>query len=153
MARVAREQQALDPRMRAVRADRYHLTLQFLGDYEALTEGMQASLVAAATQVAAPPAFELLLDRVGSFGAGRVVWLGCGDVPPQLERLHRQLGEALADAGMAPRVEAGFVPHVTVHRNARRPIDGRLQPLRWQVRDFVLVDSTAGEYRLLGRWP
>ena len=46
--------------------------------------------------VAALPPFELLLDRIGSFSAGRVVWIGCRTPPPQLVQLHRELGEALA---------------------------------------------------------
>ena len=139
-------------RGRAEADDRYHLTLRFLGDFDALAPGMLDALGAAATGVATRPSFELLLDRIGSFGAGRVVWMGCQAPPPQLVQLHRELGDALAAAGTASQESSTFIPHLTLRRHARGPVEQAIPRLRWWARDFVLIDSSAGEYRLIGRW-
>jgi len=138
---------------RAEAAARYHLTVQFLGDFRALAPAMLDALGAAATGVAALPPFELLLDRIGSFSAGRVVWIGCGAPPPQLLQLHRDLGEALAAVDIASKVAPTFIPHLTLRRHAHGAIEQAIPPLRWWARDFVLIDSTAGAYRIVGRWP
>jgi 2'-5' RNA ligase len=65
--------------------------------------------------------------------------------------LHRGLGRALEES--APGKAGAFVPHVTLARELGEAVDAAVPALHWQVRDFVLVDSTAGEYRILGRWP
>jgi len=137
---------------RAEAVDRYHLTLRFLGDFDALAPGMLDALGAAATGVATRPPFELIIDRIGSFGPGRVVWMGCQAPPPQLVQLHRDLGEALAAAGIASKESSTFIPHLTLRRNAHGPVEQAIPPLRWWARDFVLIDSSAGEYRIIGRW-
>ena len=151
IAEVATQRQGAGAR--AVRSDRYHMTLHFLGDCEALPATTCATLLAAADAIQAPGPFDVLLDRIGSFDAGRVAWLGCSAVPAPLSQLHRQLCAAFADARIGSTPATGFVPHVTVGRGARRMIDGPIAPLRWRVADFVLIDSAGGEYRRLGRWP
>ena len=137
---------------RAEAADRYHLTVQFLGDFHALAPAVLDAPGAAATSVSALPAFELLLDRIGSFSAGRVLWIGCGAPSPQLLQLHRHLGEALAGVGFASKAPPTFIPHLTLRRHAHGAIEQAIPPLRWWARDFVLIDSTAGAYRIVGRW-
>jgi RNA 2',3'-cyclic 3'-phosphodiesterase len=153
IADAAREQQGLDPAGRAVRPERYHLTLQFLGDFDVLTAAMHGSLLAAAGAIDAPAPFELRLDRVGSFGAGRVVWLGCSEPPAPLVQLHRDLAGALAKVGITPGAAQQFIPHVTLHRNMGRSIGYPTPALRWRVAEFVLIDAIDGDYRCLGRWP
>jgi 2'-5' RNA ligase len=138
---------------RPVRPMRYHMTLQFLGDFGFLAPARVDTLAAAATQATGVPSFDVLLDRIGSFGTGRVAWMGCTQVPAELIQLHHGLGQALSAAGFATQVSGGFVPHVTLRRNTRGQGDASIPPLRWRVRGFVLVDSTAGEYRMLGQWP
>jgi 2'-5' RNA ligase len=132
---------------------RYHMTLQFLGDFGFLAPARIDALTAAATQAAEVSSFDMLLDRIGSFGTGRVAWMGCTQVPSALIQLHHGLGQALSTSGFATQDSGGFVPHVTLRRNARGEGDASIPPLRWRVRGFVLVDSTAGEYRVLGQWP
>jgi len=138
---------------RAEAAERYHLTLHFLGDFDALAPGTLDALGAAARGVAIRPPFELIFDRIGSFGSGRVVWMGCQLPPPQLVQLHQQLGEALAAAGVVSKESPTFIPHLTLRRHAHGPVEQTIPPLRWWARDFVLIDSTAGAYRLIDRWP
>lgn len=152
IATLAREQ-VLQVGGRAAHPDRYHMTLQFVGDFPVLSPALHESLRAAADSIATPQPFDILLDRIGSFDAGRVTWLGCRTPHEALARLHGDLAAALAHAGIAPKAEDGFVPHVTLLRNGSGPIDRPIASRRWRVDDFALIDATAGEYSQLGRWP
>lgn len=140
---------------RWVNPARYHMTLQFLGTYSELPETHIGDLQRAADSVRVP-AFELVLDRCGHFRHG-IGWLGCAETAPPLQRLWDDLRRALAHARVAVPGHTGFTPHVTVLRDARRAWpEEAIGPVRWPVREFVLVDSvlgTSSEYRPLGSWP
>jgi 2'-5' RNA ligase len=155
---IARAASQLDashaPDGRRQAPERYHLTLQFLGDVSRQpVDATQAALAAGADVRVA--AFELSLDRAGSFARSHVWWLGSRDPPDALFALHRQLGLALASRGLALEA-ADYMPHVTVRRNIRQPLAATpIVPIDWSARDFVLVDSRPGTpdpYRVLARW-
>lgn len=133
---------------------RYHMTLHFLGSYPALPLERVAAAGKAAGQLAVPP-FEVILDRAGHFSHG-IGWLGCTRAGTHLQALWEQLRQALARAGIEPGGHARFIPHVTVLRDARKPLAPQpITPIVWQVRELVLIDSVLGahgEYRPLGRW-
>lgn len=142
---------------RWIRPDRYHLTVQFLGEHRALVDALVQSAVAAAAQVDAPP-FDLVLDRAGSFDTqGMPCWLGCAETPVGLQQLHDQLaGSLIAQRGRAD-AHARLLPHVTILRDTDQPLQQRLRAsLHWHVDEFVLIDSRIepfAPYRVLGRWP
>lgn len=138
---------------RPMAPDRYHMTLQFLGDFDTVGPEVFDALGAAAMRVTVLPPFPLFLDRIGSFGGGRIVWMGCSTPPPLLMRLHRDLGGTLGAADASSKSESTFIPHLTLRRHARGAIEQAIAPLRWWAGDFVLIDSTEGEYRIAGRWP
>ena len=95
------------PGGRRLKAERYHLTLQFLGDFQPLPGRLVADACAAADRVRVP-AFDLALDCVGSFRGSDVWWLGSRAGPDGLQRLWDGLGAALAQTGSASRrVERG----------------------------------------------
>lgn len=141
---------------RWIKPARYHMTLQFLGEHAMLPTSLAASAHASAASVRAP-AFELSLDKLGSFANARACWLGCAQPPPQIFALFDQLGDALRANGC--RVAGGrqLVPHVTVLRDAAHELDLPLNPaLPWRVDEFVLIHSQTQPhlpYRILGRWP
>ena len=145
-------------RCRPVRADRYHLTVHFLGDLEPrslarLEAGMNA------LQARQPQAFQLQLDRVGHFGA-KAGWLGCEDPPAALLAFHEDLALTLRACGMAvPRVPS-FIPHVTIARGMRGawPMPPPVGSVRipWDVREWMLVRSLPARghaYRIMARRP
>jgi len=152
IADVARGELTGNERGRATRTDRLHMTVQFLGDFRMPAEAVECAM-AAAESIEAPMSFDLALDRLGSFGGGRVTWLGASACPEELVQLHRRLGRALQSGDLRPEHASAFVPHVTLARDIRGTVEGDVSALHWHVREFVLVDSTAGEYRILGRWP
>ncbi|WP_046656280.1 RNA 2',3'-cyclic phosphodiesterase [Lysobacter capsici] len=142
---------------RLIGAHRYHLTLQFLGDaHEFQAERAQAAQAAAAEVVA--NAFELRLDRAGSFRNRSIPWwLGCEHTPPGLQALFDRLGVALAKRGV--RVEGGhsLTPHVTIVRDAAAALHPpiAIEAIDWWVADFALIHSQLGArnaYTVLGQW-
>jgi 2'-5' RNA ligase len=145
---------------RRIGPHRYHLTLQFLGDFAQLPPTLvEQAAGAAATAAGRAPAFDLVLDRAGSFRNRSIPWwIGCEALPPGLEHLWNGLGDALARAG-ARAVASGraLVPHVTVVRDASRPLPPvAIDPLPWRVDSFVLIHSELGArnaYTEVGRWP
>ncbi len=119
-------------------------------------------MVAAARRAAArvqAPAFELVLDRAGSFPiASAPCFLGCTIVPPGLQALWDALERELAAESVAVRGVRERVPHVTVRRGVKPPWpDAPLPaPVRWPVRDFHLLRSDLLDgfaYEQLDRWP
>ncbi|MFC5577897.1 RNA 2',3'-cyclic phosphodiesterase [Lysobacter niabensis] len=139
---------------RWLKAARYHMTLHFLGSYSELPQERVAAAIEAAGQVRVP-AFDLALDLAGHFPRG-IGWLGCAQAEGPLLALWEELRKALAQARVGVQGHAAFKPHVTVLREARAPLPQEpITPVRWPVREFVLIDSLLGgrnEYRTLGRW-
>jgi 2'-5' RNA ligase len=145
-------------------ADRWHLTLLFLG---AVPDGLVPALtVATGDAVATAPAMRLRLAGAGRFGSRRrpqVFWAGLdGDVPPLVE-LAGRLATAARSLDL-PVEDRPFRPHLTLGRwPPRRPADGalpeRLAGYRgppWPVREVRLVESHLGRaapYETLAAWP
>ncbi|QWP74853.1 RNA 2',3'-cyclic phosphodiesterase [Lysobacter sp. K5869] len=145
------------PGGRMIGAHRYHLTLQFLGDFDPLPQSL-AERAAAAAATVRTAAFDLVLDRAGSF-ANRDIpwWLGSAQPDPGLTLLWDRLGVALAKHGVkVVASHRAHAPHVTIVRQAERGLATTpVEPLRWRIDRFVLLHSELGrrnEYSLLGEW-
>lgn len=146
------------PGGRSIGAHRYHLTLQFLGDFDQLPQSLAERAGAAAATVRAG-AFDFVLDCAGSFANREIPWwLGSAQPDPGLSLLWDRLGVALAKHGV--KVVASHhahAPHVTIVRGAERALAPPLaiEPLRWRVDRFVLLHSVLAarsEYSVLGEW-
>ncbi|UGB37094.1 RNA 2',3'-cyclic phosphodiesterase [Frateuria soli] len=133
-----------------------HVTLHHLGDFAGLPQRRVDEARAAATAVALP-SFEARFDRVGSFrgraGKHPFVLLGA-EGSTGLAALYEALATQLVAAGLVRR-ERAFVPHLTLLYDACTVAPQPVEPLRWTVREFLLIHSLLGrtEYRVLGRWP
>lgn len=103
-------------RLRWVRPEGIHLTLKFLGGVSpAMAERVRDALAAAITD---PPALNLRLGQVGSFGGRmrlRVVWVGLEGDTEQLASLADVVERALAPLGF-PRERRPFAAHLTLAR-------------------------------------
>lgn len=144
---------AYAPRGRWINDQRYHLTLQFLGDFHELPQGDIVVAKQAASLVQAP-AFDLPLDRAGGFSSSHVWWLGCATMPDGLQRLWTELGLSLAKARVRTHGSHALTPHVTVLRNAAAMLPPTpIAPVSWRVREFALIHSNnPNPYQVLGRW-
>jgi len=121
-----------------------HLTLAFLGEV--------AGRIAFEPEAIATPAFDLVLDCVGSFAGTRVAWAGFVEPPPALANLQAQLARELRGQGL--RLEdRPFAPHLTLarHIGATQPRQA-IDPIDWRVREVVLVKSQAGRYSAVNAW-
>jgi RNA 2',3'-cyclic 3'-phosphodiesterase len=140
------------PRGRLLKPARYHLTLQFLGEHAEVTPQLVEDAMKAAGRVQAP-AFDLSLDRAGSFH--NVWWLGSAQPPQGLQALWQALSIELMHARVKVVSPGRFTPHVTVVRDAAARLPPTpVAPIEWRVREFVLIDSQPPRpYTILHRWP
>ncbi|QJR13081.1 RNA 2',3'-cyclic phosphodiesterase [Usitatibacter rugosus] len=144
LARELAEQSGGKP----VPREKIHLTLAFLGeiDPEAVERARGVAGAIRAT------AFEVRLDRTGSFRGARVGWAGCESPAPGLIDLAAQLGQALKDAGFVLE-ERPFAPHVTLARRIRSAVARTpIAPIPWRASALALVRSEAGRYETIGSW-
>jgi 2'-5' RNA ligase len=136
-------------------AERLHVTLHHLGDYDAERGGLAATAIEAMNGLEMAP-FEVGFDRTMSFwGKQSMPFVLCGSVELSgIAALQRALGLSMAKAGLGKWVEKTFTPHVTLLYDDRRVAEQAVEPIRWTVRDFVLMHSLLGETRhtVLGRW-
>ncbi len=135
-----------------VPAHNLHLTLRFLGMQD---EAARRCFCDAAAQVSACP-FTLSLDRYGGWARKRIQWLGPSAPPAALGVLVDRLNGALETCGTEAETQP-FVPHVTLSRKAKNPVEGPLPaPLVWQADSFVLAESASSpdgvRYVVLERW-
>ncbi|WP_255682914.1 RNA 2',3'-cyclic phosphodiesterase [Dyella sp. 2HG41-7] len=153
---VFMQQQHPELRARWVKPERFHATLNFLGDYPVFPQDVVDKASDAAARVHAE-SFVWTLDYVASFrGREPPCVLRSTHVPDLLLALWRTMHEALAKADLHLRVERQFTPHVTL-AYARRalPDATSLTPIEWSVDRFVLIHNIVGKgsYRILGSWP
>jgi 2'-5' RNA ligase len=153
VATLAREV-AAETGGRAPVAENIHLTLAFLGDVPRVRIAVLQAMGAAAAGMV--PAFELSLDRVGTFRGSGIAWIGASDVPTDLARLVAELNAALSGEGFAIDSRA-FQAHVTLARRCRKGSRVAIvTPIAWPVTRLVLNASDLGSggprYRELGGW-
>lgn len=126
---------------RAVSAANLHLTVAFIGMIDRARLAALRAVGELARAGVAP--FRLRLDRIGRFARARVAWAGVSVLPPELLRLHDELGEGCRSAGLASD-SRHYSPHVTLVRKAiREPADPMPEPLalEFEVGGFELLHT------------
>lgn len=140
-----------------LKPEHFHVSLHSLGEYDGLPRGIVAAAKEAAAAIAVPP-FEVTFDHVMSFSGSpgnRPFVLRGSDGLAALMAFQRTLGIAVAKAGLGRFVKAQYTPHMTLLYDARSVEEHPVAPVRWTVREFVLIHSLHGQGRHLplGRWP
>lgn len=139
---------------RGMRADTLHSTLVFLGNVEA---GRLESLQRAAQQVRAEP-FVLCFDEARHWDQNHIVYAAPRNTPEQLAVLVATLEKHLKSCGFNFD-KRRYQSHVTLLRNALCGSESlpAVKPVRWEVREFVLLQSVNPDgrsaYRILSRIP
>jgi len=134
---------------------RMHVTLHHLGDFAGVPQDVVAKASAAAASVRCAP-FEAAFDFAQSFRgpAGKLPFVLQGAENGPLKAFQKKLGDALAKHLLPP--DATFTPHVTLLRDRVLVEEPQpISPIRWMVREFVLVHSMLGKTKHipLARWP
>lgn len=137
---------------RPVVAANLHITMHFLG---AVTEDVHAQLETMLCGVRAQ-ACTLVIDRWGYFPRAKVLWLGAGAAPGALTDLVEQ-SQTCIQACVDGYEQKRFVPHITLFRKARHPMEvDDFNPIEWDIDRFALVESVTHpegpEYRVLKEW-
>lgn len=137
--------------------DLMHVSLNPIGAYSRLPEDVVFAVCAAMANVHAMP-FEMSFDRAMSFANGyaRPLVLSSALRSEEMMDLHVQLAKEMWSAGLIFSYNPRFLPHMTLLYDEKTVPERELaEPLRWTVREFVLVHSLVGEGRheYLGRWP
>jgi 2'-5' RNA ligase len=137
---------------RPVPVENLHITMHFLG-------GVSAEVHAALEQLMSSvqaPACKLVIDRWGYFPRPRVIWLGAQSSPEPLAELVQQT-EACIQQCIEGYQQNRFVPHITVFRKARHPVEvDDFHPIEWHIDRFALVESDTrpqgAVYAVLREW-
>jgi RNA 2',3'-cyclic 3'-phosphodiesterase len=150
------QEQHAELRARWVKPERFHATLNFIGDYPELPATIIEQARSAADSLSAS-SFSWILDYAASFRGREPPCVLRGSVmPDRLLLLWQDMNKALARAALHRRVERQFTPHVTL-AYARRELAGTapITPITWQIGQFVLIHNVVGKgsYQVLGRWP
>jgi 2'-5' RNA ligase len=155
-ASVRRQVHGLQTRLgcegRVVKPENLHVTLAFLGMQES---GVIPDITSVASDLHLPSC-RIVLDHLGQFGRGRVLWLGASEPPEELGVFQQDLVAALTAAGI------GYDPkpwklHLTLYRRLRKPppkLDS--VAIEWRADGFDLVESVGSrsgvEYHSLAHW-
>jgi 2'-5' RNA ligase len=131
--------------------DRFHVTVHGLGNYDGLPRSVVAKAIAAGTAVTSMP-FEVAFDRITSFAGSNALVLCGGDGVDGLAMFHQSLAIAMWNSGLCASLQ--FTPHITLLYDGRRIEEQFIEPIRWTVREFVLVHSLHGRTKhiSLERW-
>lgn len=164
LCHVVRALQHADSRLRLESPERWHLTLNFLGEVDAERVPDLIRRLREATRECAPIDFELRgLGAFPELQRPRVVWVGTGG-DDGLRALQHRLRQAVQAAGLAAPEQ--FVPHLTLAR-VRLPPQAELEELlaghagtrlgEVRVNEVYLYESTLQQpgqpYRVRARFP
>ncbi len=141
---------------KALTDERFHVSLHWLGDYigavpeDVLAQAREAGAAAPA------PAFDIAFDHVHSFSGKftRPLILLSKEQNSALKDFNKALGQAMADVGLGQWVTKSFKPHLTLLYDKQGIPAEPITPVRWAVKDFVLVQSLIGKshYDRLESW-
>ncbi len=144
--------------VRLTPAERWHVTLAFLGDVE---PERRPDVERALDDVTPPGPVRLRISGGGAFGGRRrsaVLWAGLDGDLARLADLHAALRRALVAGGL-PHDERPFTPHLTVAYASSPEVREALRDYAgppWTADEVVLVQSlhaVGGGYRRLRAWP
>ena len=135
-----------------MRCETLHQTLAFVGD---IPRERIPALIAAGRALRFDT-FGFELDFVRRWSRNRIIWAGASAPPSALTALALTLVRDSTDAGFR-RETRDFVPHVTLVRDSEREAGfDMIEPLVWEVDEFVLVESVrdawGASYRLIERF-
>jgi len=156
LARVAADLRAAHVlRGRWLDPGKYHVTLPFLGAFDAVPETTLAAARMAADTVRAAP-FRLALDRLDSFERRRhapCVLHAAGACEPDLQALFAAIVAQLALQNVPMETGRPYVPHLTLAYGELQAPCVLQAPIEWEVREFVLRLSAHGQHQTIATWP
>lgn len=143
-------------RGKRLEAERLHVSLHHVGDYRRLRTKFVYAAQQSAKTVSVRP-FEMVFRFIQSFEpaphrTSRRPLVLLGEGGDALAALFRSLGAAMAGNGL--KAADHFTPHLTLSYGPHTVPMQPIEPVRFVVRDFLLVHSRLGltQYEVIGRW-
>ena len=136
--------------------DRFHVTLLHLGDYAEERPDIVSAAQAVAENLRAD-AFDICFDRVASFArkaAKAPLVLQGSEGVHDVIAFQQKLANAMKRSSLHRLAKGSFTPHMTLLYDDQTVAEEPVQPVGWNVREFVLVRSLIGktQHIVLGRW-
>jgi RNA 2',3'-cyclic 3'-phosphodiesterase len=132
-----------------------HVSLHAVGAWHGLSPAAVRTAKDVGALLSKPP-FEVVFDRAMSFAGNRAFALRA-EAEATFTSFHCALGIEMKKAGIGRSVTPRFTPHMTLLYGDRMVAERSIEPIRWVVRDFVLVQSLRGrgqnKHIHLARWP
>jgi RNA 2',3'-cyclic 3'-phosphodiesterase len=141
---------------RALLTDRLHITLFSLGIYLDVPDDLIAKASKAAAMIVSPP-IEVIFNRLETFGRNSsnkpMVLTGDDGLNP-VRRFRQDFAMKLIEVGLKKFAKSSFTPHMTLLYDPRTIKRRAIDPVRWTMTEFVLVDSLREQTRHvpIGRW-
>jgi 2'-5' RNA ligase len=141
-------------------AQQMHVSLVGLGEYADLPQDLLDSVVGGVSQIR-QEAFTARFDTVLTFrhrsrvSTGYPTVLCGGEGVYGFQMLHEGIVSALRGAGLKLR-SAALTPHLTLLYDKQKIDTEVVDPIEWDVREFVLLLRHIGQrrpYSVLGKWP
>jgi 2'-5' RNA ligase len=148
---MLRQRRREGPSGRPVGADGLHVSLNWVGDFDAVPDAA-VSLASEAASKVVMPVFNIALNRLATWegqpGQRPLVLYG-EDGVIGVDILYEAIGKALADVGLKPPgAKPAIVAHMTLARGvAEQPLEIVRPAVGWTVRDFALVHIPPGDRR------
>jgi len=141
-------------RGKLLRPERLHVSLLHIRDYYEFPDDVADRAKEAASGIVFPP-IEIVFDRAMSFSGSDAQVLLVGRGVAELTALRETLVLAMAKTRIKLRCSSRFKPHLTLLYDEHLQIEEAIEPIRWTVNEFVLIDSLVGKgrHKELGRWP
>ena len=121
--------------------ERFHVSVQGIGDYDGLPRSIVHKAMEAGAAVRAM-SFDVAFDRIKSFSSNNALVLGGGNGVDGLVMFHQSLRMEMLKSGLS--VRSNFTPHITLLYDDGHLDEQPIHPIRWTVREFVLVHSLIG---------
>jgi len=121
--------------------ERFHVSVQGIGDYDGLPRSIVHKAMEAGAAVRAT-SFDVAFDRIKSFSSNNALVLCGGDGVDGLVMFHQSLRMEMLKSGLS--VRSNFTPHITLLYDDGHLDEQPIHPIRWTVREFVLVHSLIG---------
>ena len=121
--------------------ERFHVSVQGIGDYDGLPRSIVHKAMEAGAAVRAM-SFDVAFDRIKSFSSNNALVLCGGDGVDGLVMFHQALRMEMLKSGLSAR--SNFTPHITLLYDDGHLDEQPIHPIRWTVREFVLVHSLIG---------
>ena len=148
---------------RMLRPELFHLSLLHIHDYCQFPQEIADRAKEAASCIAFPPV-DVIFDKVMSFSGveadppredSYALVLLASNGAAELTALRKDLALSMMKAGIKLRHKLHFKPHLTLLYDKRHRIVEDIEPIRWTVNEFALIDSLLGRsrYKQLRQWP